>query len=105
MATSMNAATAIVSDAELRQQIEALDSEFYGTDEVSVGRSLRTSTYDDSEDEYLSPTEDETDVRSSIGQVSAPTGAPSGSSLLCDDEAAVIASEFENGCCCKEEYY
>ena len=105
MATSTNAATAIVSDAELKQQIEALDSVFYGADEVSVGRSLRTSMYDDSEDEYLSPTEDETDVRSSIGQVSAPTGAPSGSSMLCDNEAAVIASEFENGCGCKEECY
>ena len=60
-------------------------TEFYGADEVYVDRSLRTSLYEDSEDEYLSLTEDETDARNSIRQVSAPTGAPSGSSLLCVD--------------------
>ena len=48
-----NAATALVSDAELRQQIEELDPEFYGADEVYVGRSLGRSTHDDSEEEYL----------------------------------------------------
>ena len=69
---AVNAATELVSDAETLELIQALDAEFYGPEEESSSRSSHRGTHADSDDEYLSPTEDETDTRRSIGQMSEP---------------------------------
>ena len=105
MAT-LNAATMVVSDAETLQLIEEFESNFYGTDEQSCDRSFRRSTPVDSEDdEYLSPTEYDSDTRCSIEEIHIGQNEMQGSSTCDDEEVAIIASEFENGCGCKEQCY
>ena len=94
------------SDAETLQLIEGFESNFYGTDEQSCDRSFRRSTLVDSEDdEYLSPTEYDSDTRRSIEEIDVGQNETQGSSTCDDEEAAVIASEFENGCACEEQCY
>ena len=97
----------VVSDAETLQLIEEFESNFYGADEQSCDRSFRRSTPVDSEDdEYLSPTEYDSDTRRSIEEIhGGGQNETQGSSTCDDEEAAVIASEFENGCGCKEQCY
>ena len=97
----LNAATMIVSDAETLQLIEEFESDFYGADEQSCDRSFRRSTPED-DDEYLSPTEYDADTRRSIEKVGQNDAQ---GQSVCDDEVAVIASEFESGCGCKEQCY
>ena len=101
MAT-LNAATVVVSDAETLQLIEEFESDFYGADEQSSDRSFCRSTPVDSEDEYLSPTEYDSDTRCSIEQVGEQTEMQGPSTC---DEAAIIAREFESGCGCREQCY
>ena len=60
----LNAATMIVSDAKTLQLIEEFESDFYGADEQSCDCSFGRSTPEDNE--YLSPTEYDTDARRSI---------------------------------------
>ena len=100
---TLNAATMVVSDAETLQLIGEFESDFYGADKQSSDRSFRRSTPVDSEDEYLSPAEYDSDTRRSIEQVGEQTETQGPST--CDDEAAIIAREFESGCGCKERCY
>ena len=64
----LNAASVVVSDAETLQLIEEFESDFYGADEQSSDRSFRRSTAVDSEDEYLSPTEYDSDTRAPLSK-------------------------------------
>ena len=80
------------------QLIEEFESDFYGADEQSCDRSFHRSTPED--DEYLSPTEYDADTRRSIEKV-----GQNDAQGQCDNEVAVIASESESGCGCKEQCY
>ena len=95
---------ASVTDAETLQEISLNDKEFYGSDadeEVSVSRA----TAGDSEDEYLSPNDDEEDTQQAARGLSLPEGTQASLASSKDSEFTEITDHIERGCGCSEDCY
>ena len=92
------------------EQIRLCDTDFYGEESGQFEElpALQSSTSTD--DEYMSPTEEEADLDCSIRRASVSVSmgsAAAGSSALShdDDETATVSQEFEKGCGCSEQCY
>ena len=103
MATSI--AGAVISDHETLEEIQIEDSEFFGSDcseENPIAPPLLT---DEKKDEYLSGTEEESNIRSGIGQISLPTSSSDFDMLQDNDETRIVTDELQKGCGCSEMCY
>ena len=110
LSLATSCATAVsITNRETLEQIRLCDAEYYGAESLEAEECAPfqpTST----DDKYLSPTEDETDLSRSVRRMSVnmPTGSGSaGSSAQShgDDETTKVSHEFEKGCGCHEHCY
>ena len=95
---------ASIVDQDTLEQIRLCDAEFYGAEFFEEDLTCLPCT-DPTDEEYLSPTEDEDGVCRSIRRMSMPTGAAGPSVLSEKDEIIKVSHEFERGCKCHEQCY
>ena len=100
-------ARAITADQEILEQIRLNDLEFYGADLPAEEQLPASQMDDDSEDEVLSLSDNETSIMQDVRRMSMPLGSttPGPSVTPTDDEDEAITSEFEKGCGCSEACY
>ena len=96
-------ASSIVADQDTLEQIRQDEFDFYGGDCSGDEEQPSGPTYDESEDETLSFSEDEVSTRQEIDSMSTPARpGPSTTSTIDDEE---VVCEFEKGCGCHEKCY
>lgn len=95
---------ATVTDQETLQEICQNDREFYGYDsdeEVSVPCAIASN----SEDEYLSPNDDEEETDQAVRRHSLPEGTQASLASGEDGEIADIRHQIEQGCGCNDHCF
>ena len=95
---------AVVADPETLEEISLHDREFYGT-ASDEERLVSHITARDSEDEYLSPSEDEGAIGRVARRLSLPEGPGASTVSHPDDEIGEISAETEKGCGCSEDCF
>ena len=76
-----------------------------GSDVLEENLVVPSLSTDEKEDEYLSETEEESDIRSSIGQISLPNNSSEFDMLQDDEETIIVTDELQKGCGCSEMCY